>query len=1312
MAKFSRVVFAAAIAVGMLLVSYGEVLVSEGCDTSNDYKGLGSGGAALLGSYPKNFQTSVAVGLGGSTWGGYGSQPRVWPKNLPLPACFGTALVSQGEACVGMNNGTNAADNRWGYLGLAKDKLKIGTGTKIYFRGLINVDNGAAGALTKPGSDAIGNKNCFGFCLTTRPSTYGGSGGTPIGLPNHLGFYYWKTSGGSYAVSVRVTNTSKRLLDNLAAPTASGVSEENTFICYAEVNVGAGTDGKEIVRAGAARVSDYDLGNVTWCEPFETEIISDSAFPTHLAIVGDYCVNGWALMDEFVVGTELSDIIVAALPGSPKLTEAYLSGDSGSYTAGANLSDASATDAGVVAVDGDNVGVKFSAGAVAFDAVPVPFQSSFGNDGLQSDKTYEVFVYAENDVAAMSNSVGTVYSGVLSLLKVKNADEYQCKPGEVTVSRASADPYPLAVNYTFTSATEGAAAGKTWIAPQPIVIQAGETSASILLTPIVDATIAEDIVVTLSIQPGNYSAVAQTVDLTLKNLVAPEGYNTWVASVPGKASDAANWSLGHAPMAADNILFDGNFSNVGCSWDADATSTVASWTQRDGFTGMVTVETKYPEAANATFTKLTVFGDMVIDYGMLTQVSNDVQKEEYRLNVGIGGDLTIGSAGSIDVTGRGPRGVMSGRSANVYAGDQNTYQKTYGDPKRPYYCGSGNNGAWPTSYKGAGGGAAWIEVAGTATVNGKILSEGSILNSNMDTFDGKNGNISTSGGSVYLKAGALAGDGNGLISAKSEFSCNQDNQIGSGGRIAVELTTSAYDFDSGAVQFKANANAKQAGSPGHGTIVIKNPGEANGTLYVLGKHDRTFSYNNCEYTYQQTTAIPKGDTWTFDRVVVGDFGMITVGEGSTLSLPNGWASVYASNKSTDALKKYACGIILRGGTLNVPAVGGKHEFKNGAWTFHPTGGYVLNADTEISGGASVGAMYLSAGTNTAMACDVKVVGNLDVKSDGFMNAVFGGIGGTATFAGEAYTPFHKATVAFGTGHGGQNAYIGTQNLTYGSFFNPVLPGTPSGHADVRYVGSGVIILEVTGTLNVDGKIQTCSGWDGQYWADRPSAPGSVNITAAQLTGSGSIRADGAAGYVGAYPKSGWEAQGPSGGGRVAIRLTGTGATIPDSMVAKITAKGVSPSGALKSDTADENIRYSSAGSVYLQTAAEGEKKGTIIIRNDGVAANTAWTSLPAAAETDAAADFKNASLSLLDCGKVRLYDTVQMSKLTLAADCKIDLNGKTLTVSSAKLGENVLAAGTYAAGATALGDFVTDSATGGSLIVTVAAKRGLTILFR
>ena len=1289
----------------MGIVANAEVLISEGCDTASDYAGAAASGSGLLGSFPKAFTTSV--GLAGGKWSGYGSQPRAFARTLPLPEGF----ESKGDACVGMNRGSNATAHRWAYLQLMEGKLKVPVGTTLYFRGLISIDKGAATMLTTASNNTIGSGNSFGFCLVPRPGTYGAEGGTPIGLANNIGFYYWKNSTGKQSLSVRVTDAAKtsqsqRLMDDISTPTTDGPNDGNTYICYAEIKVGAGTDGKEVIRAGTSLVSEYNPSSVTWSDPIEAEIISETAYPTHLAIVGDYCVNGWALMDEFVVGTELSDVLVANAAGSPKLTDATLDGGSGAYTAGASLSLAAATDAGVAAHDGSGIGVKLSAGAVALDGdTPVPFEKSFTDADLAADKTYEIYVYAENDVAMVSNAVGTVYTGPLTLTKVCDANEYQLKPGEVMVSRANADPYPLLVNYTLTSTVEGAAAGKTWETPVAVMIPAGETSATLTLKPIVDATVSEDITVTLSLTEGNYPAGSQTVDLTLVNLVPPAGYNTWVAAKDGLASEASNWSMG-VPKATDQILFDGNFSSANCTWDAETDGgpamTVASWTQRDGYAGKVVVATKYPETSSL-FTTFTVTGDMLIDCGGLTQVANDIQKEEYRLNLVVGGDLTVGSAGTIDVTGCGPRGVLPGRTANVYAGDYNVFQKTYGDPKRPYYCGSGNDGAWPSYYKGAGGGAVWIEVAGTATVKGAILSEGSVLNSNMDVFDGKTGNITTSGGSVYLKAAVLAGDGNGRISAKSEYSCNLDNQIGSGGRVAIELTATAYDFETAAVKITANANAKQAGSPGHGTIVIRNPGEENGTLYVLGKYDRTFSYNNCEYTRNQTTSIPAGQIWTFDKVVVGDFGMISVGPDTTLSLPNGWQSVYSKNTAsvTDYNKKYACGIIDRGGTFDVPAQNGKHAFKNGNWTFHPTNGYVLDADTEVSGGASLGAMYLSATNTTVLACDVKVAGNLDIKSDGVMNANWGGIGGTGPFANGHYSPFIGNELAQGTGHGGQNA-LADGNDAYGSFFSPMLPGTASGHADLRYVGGGIIKLEVTGTLNVDGVIQSCSGWNNQYWSDRPSAPGSINITAGALTGSGAIKANGAAGYVGTYPKTSWKTQGPSGGGRVAVRLTGAAATFTDEWVANITAKGVSASGTLKPDTANTNVLYSSAGSVYLQTAAQGEKCGTIIICNDNQPANTAYTPLPADAEADDVRDFRKAELLLTGCGRVRFYDNVTIGHVSLDEGSVIDLNGQEVIASRVKLGSVKLASGTYTADllTTIAEGYVVDSVGGGTLTLS------------
>lgn len=211
--------------------------------------------------------------------------------------------------------------------------------------------------------------------------------------------------------------------------------------------------------------------------------------------------------------------------------------------------------------------------------------------------------------------------------------------------------------------------------------------------------------------------------------------------------------------------------------------------------------------------------------------------------------------------------------------------------------------------------------------------------------------------------------------------------------------------------------------------------------------------------------------------------------------------------------------------------------------------------------------------------------------------------------------------------------------------------------------------------------------------------------AARLEGTGSINADGnSREYYDSSMAGKYNMYGASGGGRVAVRLTGAGADFTPEWISKITAMGVA------SNVGDKQANSSSAGSVYLQSAAQGEKCGSIIIRNDGTTANDAWTSLPGKDGVDAVADFKNASLSLLDCGKVRLYDTLAMSKLTMSVDTKLDLNGKTLTVRSAKLGDTTLAAATYAA--SDYSDYLTDSVGGGSLVVQSGSNSGLVIFFR
>ena len=85
---------------------------------------------------------------------------------------------------------------------------------------------------------------------------------------------------------------------------------------------------------------------------------------------------------------------------------------------------------------------------------------------------------------------------------------------------------------------------------------------------------------------------------------------------------------------------------------------------------------------------------------------------------------------------------------------------------------------------------------------------------------------------------------------------------------------------------------------------------------------------------------------------------------------------------------------------------------------------------------------------------------------------------------------------------------------------------------------------------------------------------------------------------------------------------------------------------------------------------------------------------------DTVADFNRAALSLAGCGKVRLFDTLQAKTLAMDAGTVLDLNGKTLTVRSMQAGGKNVASGTYVAGSTLFTDgYVTDSATGGSVVV-------------
>ena len=914
--------------------------------------------------------------------------------------------------------------------------------------------------------------------------------------------------------------------------------------------------------------------------------------------------------------------------------------------------------------------------------------------GLPADRmlSFGVLATNANGHAILRTSSTPFMSGEVSIAGTSDAFEEGFVHGTFTLTRpGTATNLPLTVAY---SASGTAVAGENYAALSgTAVFPVGAASVAIDVAPLLDPENTADTTLTLAIEPGLYFIDAPgEASITIQNWDPPAGYNTWVAPSPGNASVAGNWSQG-VPTSDDAILL-GVFSTADMTWDAGVNGlpdAVASWTQDSGYTGTVTICTMYPEVAGASFTNFTVSGDMAVSGGKITQVANAIQKEEYRLNLSVGGNLTVTAPGLIDVSVKGPRGVMASRAANTYGGDAGTFGKAFGDPKRPYFCGVGNDGNWSAYYKAAGGGAAWIEVGGAVSLSGSIRANGGRFQTTVSGELTSGGNIGTSGGSVYLKAASLSGSGTIQASAI----VNGDNMAASGGRIAIELTGTANELPLDNI--KAWADAGIAGHCGVGTIVVKNPGQANGTLILRGNSAPTFSYNSTISDITRLTSIPAASEWTFDSILLGDFGQLVVPAGCTLNLPNGFASVTASNLVSNANSLYASGILVCGGTVNAPAVGAMHTIGGGKWTFHPASNFVFDADVVVKDGANLGTLAMASLSNNYNRCWFTVNGNLTVESTGLMRAENGGVGGNGTaqdFGAFIAYPFGKT---WGTGHGGQNGMSLLVNNAYGSFFSPTLPGTPGGYHDFRYVGGGAIVGAVSGTLTVDGSVSSGSATSvgRTSWSSRAPAPGSINLTAGSLAGSGTITANGASGKTSVDSNS----YGASGGGRIAVRLTGAESTFSDSWKDRILARGYTHASNLTNPT-----NSASAGSIYLQTAAQPEKGGTIIIRNDGVVGNLAWTPIPSSALGDSAADFKKAALSLAACGKARLFETLQAETLSMESDTVLDVNGKTLVVRTLQTGGENVPSGTYAAGSALFTEgYVTDSAGGGSVVVLGAS---------
>ena len=910
----------------------------------------------------------------------------------------------------------------------------------------------------------------------------------------------------------------------------------------------------------------------------------------------------------------------------------------GSYTVSVVLSE-----------NNGDVGVIYDAGTVSItnivaqNAAPNTYTDTPAN--LASGTTYAFAAYGRNaSNTEVVKKGGVFYNGDISVAKISDATENDLVPGVFRISRADT-AHDLSVAYTVGGT---AIAGQTYEALSgTATIPAGASFVDIEVVPKMDSATTVDTTVSVTLAAGLYGIDAQagSAELTVGNLVAPSGYNTWIAASAGLASVGSNWSEGHCPTAQEKVLFDGRFSTADCQWDSAASATVASWTQRSDYTGTVQIDTTYDD----TFPALNVTGTVEIYGGKWTHRINEAADgQKYHLKAIIGGDLLLGYGCTItaEMKGYWAQQYPAGSTYSAHAASGDGFANIYGNVYRPADLGAGSSSSGSASDNKSGGGAVWLEVGGEAMLEGTINVRGR-------QFDGSN----TACGSVYLKAKRCKGDG--FILANFLASSYYNGNRGSGGRVAIELTE-ATTLGLPVANVKINGINAGGSGGGGGTFYLKtaDPSKPNGTLYLDDQRNK--SYGARWHNPQAITAIPAGETWTFDAIVISGYGMLAVPVGTTLNLPNGPMSVSASSTRKG-------GIRYDGGTINWGSA--PYEFASN-WIFQANAPYAFNGDVIVHSGGAIGCLQFQGKTDfsNATKCDITVNGNLTIESGGYLYANGGG----------PDMNINRNTVSY---HGGQSA--GAEgNQAYDSIFNPRLPGygIASGDQATSAPGGGLLLVNVTGAFVNNGLVTA----NGSSASDAGASGGSISITAGTLSGKGLFKADSASGN-----------SGTAGGGRIAVRLTD--GDFAAGAEARFTASGATIFKHMVSD------KSSSAGTVYLQGMRDGEKGGTIYVRNDRRPEdNITYTPIPSGVtrggvEPDAVADFKKASLAIGNCGRVKLFADIRMNGLQMETGTALDLNGMTLTVNEAQLGGTRLALGTYTADI--LPEYLVDFVAGGKLVV-------------
>ncbi len=528
---------------------------------------------------------------------------------------------------------------------------------------------------------------------------------------------------------------------------------------------------------------------------------------------------------------------------------------------------------------------------------------------------------------------------------------------------------------------------------------------------------------------------------------------------------------------------------------------------------------------------------MTINGGTVTHLANPSSGAAlYRLKVDIGRNLTLAPGKQISADGRGyTQGKGPGAGTANYQGGTHGgegYRATaacYGSVWEPEMLGSGGGG---TAGR-AGGGAVWLTVAGTATVNGTVSADGQVSTGN----NGYGG----AGGSVYLRAAHVAGTGTLRASGSGT---GHDASGGGGGRVAVVLTDDTSFAGLSLTAFGLAAHGERNSAAG--TVYLESTTHAPQQGVVVID-------NNNIFTRRARTVIPASHPLEqFAGIVLSRAAVLGFSAGDTFDFGsmanltlNGPTASYIAVRDLTGVT-FPADFTIAGYTLRLdtPLV------QTANWTVAANGSLAHSA---FDGSVDVGLDLTLTGNLT-------VNGTIDVRRGGYPRG-----DDNSAYRGPGYTEGQ------GGSYGGRGFGAGV-NRCYGSILNPVHLGSASYYG----TGGGRARLVVSGDTTVNGSILA-----GCLPLDTVNASGgSLDLQTGTLSGNGAISSTG-----GRTTDMTWSEKG-GGGGRMRIKLTGS-----DSFGSVTLATNGGRGG-----PGDVN-GTGGAGTIYLERASESAGQGRIIIGN-------------------------------------------------------------------------------------------------------------------